>query len=93
MHHQNPPDYETRPLFHRARDLKGIYNDMAPIPGEVVTSEAAARQKGGVEADAQTFEDTRFRSPTPGNRQMAGLWRSLPRTHPHRLASPGEMEE
>ncbi len=32
MHRQNPPDYETRPLFHRARDLKGIYNEMAPIP-------------------------------------------------------------
>ena len=32
MHRQNPPDYETRPLFHRARDLKGIYNEVAPIP-------------------------------------------------------------
>ena len=40
MHRQNPPDYETRPLFHRARDLKGIYNEVAPIPGEVVTSQA-----------------------------------------------------
>jgi transposase-like protein len=34
-----------------------------------------------------------LRSPDPGNRQMAGLWRSLPRTRPRRLASPGEMEE
>ncbi len=41
MHRQNPSDYETRPLFHRARDLKGTYNEVAPIPGEVVTSEAA----------------------------------------------------